>query len=75
MNVAVLVIGILEAVKAGGSLGAPAGIMYTAFMTQGYNLDQFNGVMAVLQKNGLVTLSQHCYHLTPKAEDLLTTQK
>lgn len=45
---------IVEAVKAAGKLGAPAGTIYAALMTYGITLEQFNQFMAALEKVGKV---------------------
>jgi pentatricopeptide repeat protein len=56
-----MLIGFVDAVKAGGSLGAPAGVLYSAVLGQ-MTLDQFNTVMGALVKNGNVRKSGDLYH-------------
>ena len=51
----------VEAVKAGGSMGAPAGVMYAAVMDK-MTLAQFEQVMSVLVGAGKVRKSGHLYH-------------
>jgi len=48
---------VLEAVKAAGPQGAPAGPMYAALMAQGCTLDQFQAIMGALVKTGKVRAS------------------
>ena len=58
--------GVIEAVKAGGQLGAPGGVMYAAMMGQGCTLQQFEGIMGGLVKAGFLTKKGECYHVTGK---------
>lgn len=55
---------ILTAVEAGGTLGAPSGILYAAFMSSGCTLSMYEDIMRGLCRAGMVTLRAHCYHLT-----------
>ncbi len=51
---------ILEAIKAGGSQGAPAGVMYAALM--GFmSLEQFEDIMTALVRTGKVRKQGHLY--------------
>jgi hypothetical protein len=54
--------GIIEAIKAGGPLGAPAGVLYAALMGAGCSLDQFNQIMSGLVRAGKVRKRGDCYH-------------
>jgi hypothetical protein len=45
--------------------GAPGGILYAALMGH-MSLAQFEGIMSVLIKAGLVRKSGHCYFATAK---------
>lgn len=51
----------VDAVKAGGSLGAPAGVLYSAVLDK-MTLDQFNTIMGALVSNGNVTKRGDLYH-------------
>lgn len=51
----------IEAVKAGGELGAPAGVMYAAVMDK-ISLAQFEQVMSALVAMGKVRKCGHLYH-------------
>src|ERR1700676_465190 len=51
----------IEAVKAGGTLGAPAGVMYAAVMDK-LTLNQFQSIMATLVRAGKVRQSGNLYH-------------
>lgn len=51
----------IEAVKAGGSHGAPAGVMYAAVMDK-MSLAQFEQVMSALVAMGNVRKDGHLYH-------------
>lgn len=46
--------GIIDAVKAGGDLGAPAGTLYAALMGAGCTLNQFQQIMSALVRTGKV---------------------
>ena len=51
----------LDAVKAGGSLGAPAGPLYAAVMHK-LSLSQFESVMGALVSTGKIRKSGNLYH-------------
>lgn len=51
----------VEAVKAGGTMGAPAGTLYAAVMDK-ISLDQFEQIMSTLVIMGKVRKSGHLYH-------------
>ncbi len=46
--VLMIVDAVIESVKVAGPLGAPAGVMYAALMSQGCTLDQFNQLTGAL---------------------------
>jgi hypothetical protein len=54
---------VIEAVKAGGTIGAPGGVMYAAMSAQGCTLDQFEQIMSGLCRAGILRRDGHCYHL------------
>ena len=58
--------GVLDAAHAGGTMGAPAGIMYAAMMAQGCTLDQFHQITSATQSAGLITRDGDLIHLTDK---------
>lgn len=45
----------LDAIRAAGSHGAPAGVIYAALMTQGCRQSQFDSLMSALVRTGKVT--------------------
>ena len=55
-----------DADKRNPAIGAPAGPMYAALMTQGCTLHQFDQIMAGLVNAGMLTKSGHCYHVGAK---------
>ena len=55
--------GIVDAVKAAGELGAPAGTLYAALMTAGCTINQFEGIMSGMVKAGLLTQSGNLYRV------------
>lgn len=52
---------IVEAVKVAGTRGAPGGVLFAAMMGAGCTLDQFNQLMAALQRAGKVTKRGELY--------------
>jgi len=56
---------LVEVVKAGDSLGVPAGHMYAMLMSK-MSLDQFNILMSSLVRSGKIKLSNHCYYYVEK---------
>ena len=60
---------ILDAVAAGGTRGAPAGIMYAALMTHGCTLDQFNMITGAICRAGLIRRDGDLFHMLPKGEE------
>ncbi len=52
---------IVDAVKASGPAGAPAGPMYAYFMTAGWSLEQFEQIMAGLVRAGKLRKSGPLY--------------
>jgi hypothetical protein len=56
---------IVEAVKAAGELGAPAGTLYAALMAAGCTLTQFEGIMGGMTRGGILTKSGHIYRVGP----------
>lgn len=57
---------IVEAIDAAGTLGAPAGTLYAALMSQGCSLTQFDSLTAGLQRAGLVTREGDLFRATDK---------
>lgn len=45
----------VDAVKAAGPHGAPAGVIYAALMTQGCSKSQFDSLMGALVRTGKLT--------------------
>ena len=58
-----IVSAITEAIKAGGAMGAPGGIMYAALMAHGCTLNQFQSIMGALVNAGRVEKRGECYFL------------
>lgn len=56
---------ILSAIIAGGTLGAPGGVLYAALMTAGCTFDQFNSIMRALNSTRMVEQHGDCWHITP----------
>ena len=54
---------IIDAVKAAGPLGAPAGVLYAALMGHGCTLSQFEQIMGGMVRAGLLTRSGDLYHV------------
>lgn len=65
---------ILELVAAAGPLGAPSGYLYAALMPYGCTLEQYLGIMAGLERAGLVTQNSHCYHLAENGKKYVATK-
>lgn len=57
-------LGILEAVDAGGDVGAPGGVLYAAMMANGASLNQYQSFMGGLVNKGMLVLEDDCYHMT-----------
>jgi hypothetical protein len=55
---------VLDAVRAGGSLGAPGGVIYAALMGQGCTLSQFESPMAGLVRAGKLCRDGDLYFVT-----------
>jgi hypothetical protein len=51
----------IDAVKAGGEVGAPGGVLYSAVMDK-MSLGQFEQIMSALVQTGKVRKSGHVYH-------------
>lgn len=51
---ALVVVAVVDAIKAAGPSGAPGGTLYAALMTQGCTLGQFESLMAALVSTGRV---------------------
>lgn len=58
---------IVEAVKAGGTTGAPAGVMYAALMQYGCTLDQFNQFTGALVRAGKIRRQGNLFFLADGA--------
>jgi hypothetical protein len=54
---------VLETIEEAGALGAPSGAIYAALMTQGCSLNQYQSLMAPLERRGFITLEGDCYTL------------
>lgn len=52
---------IIEAIRAAGPLGCPAGVLYAALMPHGCSLAQFESIMAGLIAAGKVADKGGCY--------------
>ena len=52
---------IIEAVKAAGPVGAPGGVLYSALMSAGCNLAQFESIMSALVSAGKLRREGHLY--------------
>lgn len=62
--VAALADAIVEAVRAGGTLGAPGGVIYAALMGKpGWTLDRHVSFMAALVRVGRLTKRGDCYFI------------
>lgn len=66
-------LGVLEAVEAGGVLGAPGGVLYAAMQVQGATLNQYQSIMNGMVGNGLLTLDSDCYSMTDAGKSKLKT--
>ena len=64
---------ILEAIRAAGPSGAPAGVVYASLMTYGCTLSQFQSMMAGLERTGFVRRdpNHHLYFVASRGEALL----
>lgn len=56
--------GIVDAVRAAGPLGCPAGVLYAALMVHGCTLDKFETIMGALVTAGRLTKKLDCYFTT-----------
>ena len=61
--------GVLDAVAAGGPMGAPAGIMYAAMAASGCTLDQFDMITQAVCRAGLISRDGDLFHLLPAGEE------
>ena len=52
---------VIESVKAGGTDGAPGGILYAALMGHGCSLNQFESLMSALVGVGKLAQRGDCY--------------
>lgn len=52
---------IIQAVKAAGSLGAPAGTLYAVLMSAGCTMEQFDKLMSGLVRAGMLRKQGHLY--------------
>ena len=55
---------VVDEVRAGGSLGAPGGVIYAALMGQGCTLSQFESLMAGLVRGGKLRRDGDLYFVT-----------
>lgn len=44
----------LDAIKAAGPTGAPAGVLYAGLMSYGCNITQFESLMSALERTGKI---------------------
>lgn len=70
--VASVTLGVLEAVEAGGEIGAPAGVLYAAMQAQGASYNQFLSLMTTLVRPGYLTMEDDCYRSTSTTHELKT---
>lgn len=69
-----IVLGVLEAVEAGGKVGGPGGVLYAAMMAQGATFNQFQSIMSGMVSKGLLTLDDSdCYHITALGEERMVS--
>jgi hypothetical protein len=61
--IAALCDAIVEAVRAGGPLGAPGGVIYAALMGQGCSLERYEAFMGALVRAGKLTRRGECYFI------------
>jgi predicted methyltransferase len=61
---------ILETVSESKS-GVPSGHMYAAFMTKGITLDEYQSILGIAQRGGLVEVKSHLVTLTPKGQEMV----
>jgi len=59
-------LGILEAIEAGGTQGAPGGIIYAALQHAGATQDNYDELLGSLTSLGFATLEGECYRLTAR---------
>lgn len=59
---------ILETIHAAGQEGAPLGPMYAALMSR-VNLDEFQRLIQLLTKGGLITSMGHVARLTDRGQE------
>ncbi len=52
---------VVDAVAAGGPQGAPAGVLYAAFMPYGFSLEEFEVLMRLLIASGRLRKEGHLY--------------
>ena len=64
--------GILGAVDAAGSLGAPGGILYAGLMSKGYSFNDYSRIMVALASAGLLAqeAGADAFTLTAKGAEL-----
>jgi hypothetical protein len=72
LNLQKLGLGVLEAVSAGGDLGAPGGTLYAAMMQKGASLQQFQSFMGTLTGRGMLTQMGDCYYITDAGKNFKT---
>ena len=54
---------VVDAVEAAGAQGAPGGVIYSALMTQGCSLSQYESLMSALVAAGKLRRSGHLYFI------------
>jgi hypothetical protein len=58
-----IVAAVLDAIGAAGPMGAPAGTLYAALMSQGCTKSQFDSLMGALERAGKVRRDGCTYHI------------
>jgi len=53
---------VVETVNEAGPNGAPAGVMYAAFMHAGMSLDTFEQITSLLVKAGVIDRRGNCFY-------------
>ena len=54
---------VMDTIRESGTVGAPAGVLYAALMTQGCSFNQFTSLMGALERAGKVRLEDDCYFI------------
>lgn len=62
---------IVESVNEAGNVGVPSSTVYLAFQQNGVGLDQYNQLIDLASKSGLITNQNHRLAITEKGRSLL----